>query len=244
MPRSSGIAFVTLAQRLVGAAGPLRLAAMLPRVNWPLAATLAALVLVSAILPVGFTLAAGSLLGAVPAAARDGLGSPAGTAALQALAVAGALFAAQLVVAPIRSIVATILGHELDLHLEERVMWAVTAPSGIGHLEDPATLDRISAAQEVGMAGHRAGDAVTALANIAPRWLEGAGYALALSGCGVFRRLAARTRQQVTDVGGRIEAGWPRRGAPTPYTDRRPTEAHFAEGGPVCRAPATPWRHH
>ena len=52
------------------------------------------------------------------------------------------------------------LGRYLDLHLQERVIEAVSRPHGIAHLEDPVILDQIQAAQGVGMTSFRPKQAV------------------------------------------------------------------------------------
>ncbi|HEX2037959.1 MAG TPA: ATP-binding cassette domain-containing protein, partial [Chloroflexota bacterium] len=160
----------------------LQLVAMLPGVSLPLTVAVCALVVAGGALPLGVTLAAGMLVGAVPEAVRDGIGSPSGRRALDALALIAAAFAAQRVAGPVRGVLAAMLAEALESHLEQRVMRAVGAPAEIAHLEDPAVADRINAAQEVGTAGWRPGGAVTALANIVPRWLEGTAYALVVAG--------------------------------------------------------------
>jgi len=96
------------------ASGIQQLATLLPTLSWPLTAAATLLVLLSAAFPVDFALAAGQLVGAVPAAVRDGLQSAAGRGALQSLAVAGALFSTQRAIAPIRIIVASVFGQKFE----------------------------------------------------------------------------------------------------------------------------------
>jgi ABC-type multidrug transport system fused ATPase/permease subunit len=158
------------------------LVALLPGVNAPLTVVLGALVLVSAALPLAFTLATGVLVGSLPAAVGGGLDSPAWRDTLRALALTAAVFVLIRLVGPLRGIAAALLGQQVQERLEERVMGAVSAPTGVGHLEDPATLDRIAAAQEVGTARWRPAGAVEGLASLLPLWLQSLGYALVLSG--------------------------------------------------------------
>ena len=72
------------------------------------------------------------------------------------------------------------LGRYLDLYLQERVIGAVSRPHGIAHLEDPAILDQIQAAQGVGMTYYRPKQAVRALATLVPVWFVALGSALIL----------------------------------------------------------------
>ncbi len=160
--------------------GQLHLMALLPRVSGQLAAALGVLVAVTAALPLVFTLASGALVGSIPGAVRAGAGSPEAEAALGVLALTAAVFVLQRLIGPIRGIVAAQLGLLVEQHLEARLMCAVCTPVGIAHLEDPAMLDRIAQAQEVGTAGWKPAEAVTALANVAPLWLQSVGFALML----------------------------------------------------------------
>src|SRR5918994_1523604 len=62
-----------------------------------------------------------------------------------------------------------------------RVMRAVNAPAGIGHLEDPEVLDLVATAQEVGTSGYQPGVVVLALRNLAPYWIQCITYTLILA---------------------------------------------------------------
>ena len=128
-----------------------------------LGTVLAALVVVGALLPVGFNLATGALIGSIPAAVRDGLGSPSGERLLFVLGVVGLLFVVQEVAAPIRSLTSAYLGRRLNLSLRERAMRAVMAPYGVSHLEQPALLDKVNQAREIGPTGMTAMSAVNGL---------------------------------------------------------------------------------
>ena len=161
--------------------GRYQMIALLPRIDAPLTVALAVAVLVAAGLSVGVTFLGGAVVGAVPGAVRDGLDSPAGRRGLLAVAATGAAAVAAGVVGQVRAVLATPLGQRLELHLEERVMRAVGRPAGIAHLEDPAVLDRIAQAQEVGTAGDRPGRALLALANLAPKWLRSAAFVVVLA---------------------------------------------------------------
>lgn len=154
---------------------------LLPNVSAPLTTAVACCVLVSALIPLAFTVASGQLVGAVPQAVHGGFASAAGRRALFALAVLALLFITQQTVAAVRGTLAGMLGRDLDQHLDERVMRALHGPSGVGHLEDPAVIDSISIAQGLNAGNNTPGNAAIALTNKAPLWLQSVGYALVLA---------------------------------------------------------------
>ena len=91
--------------------------------------------------------AAGRLVGDVPAAARDGLSSPAGDRLIGALAITGVAYAAALLLGPMQSALASVVKWRLVYNTQDRLIAAVSRPVGTGHLEDPAVLDDLSLAQ-------------------------------------------------------------------------------------------------
>ena len=168
----------TLPPALSGILAVLRL---LPRVSVPMTIGLAVGVAVSTLLPLGFTVESGFLVGSIPPAVRTGLDSSAGRHTLVLLAGAALLIVGERQMAPLLTALAANLGRLVDRHLQERVMAAVGHPRGIGHLEDPATLDLIEGAQGLGTQGIRPGDGVAALASLLPSWLQVVGSALILA---------------------------------------------------------------
>lgn len=163
------------------APGPWLIVALLPHVS--VALTIVALVgaLITAALPLGFTLTTGALVGAVPGAIGGGFAAPAGQRALRSLAILAALFVAQRTLGPVRGTLLFALGRDLDRYLDERLMRALQAPPGIAHLEDPAVLDQIRVAQGIGENGYTPGDAAIALGNKLPIWLQSGAYAVVLA---------------------------------------------------------------
>ncbi len=153
------------------------LARLLPVVNRRLTVGVAALVAVTGVLPVAIIVATGSVVGAIPDALGQGLDGPAGRRALGGLVVLGGCFITLQVLSAARAAAGSALGWQLNRHLEERVMVAVAAPTDIAHLEDPASLDRISAARDVVFGGYRPCDAVPALATRLSAWIQGFGAA-------------------------------------------------------------------
>ena len=162
-------------------AGTLAVLRLLPAVGGAKTTLLAIGVLASTVLPLAATVVTGLLVGSVPAAVTGGLASPAGHGALALLAAVGLLIVAERVLGPFLAALAATFGQEVDRHLQERLMAAVCAPSGVAHLEDPAVLDLIENARGIGGEGaRRPGDAVGALASLLPSWLQALGSALIL----------------------------------------------------------------
>jgi ABC-type multidrug transport system fused ATPase/permease subunit len=121
------------------------------------------LVIVGALLPVAFNIASGALIGSIPSVVGDGMGSPAGSRLVRVLAVVGTLFVIQEIAAPVRSLASSHLGRLLNLSLRERAMRATLAPHGVYHLEEPALLDKVNQAREIGPTGMTALQAVNGL---------------------------------------------------------------------------------
>ncbi len=154
---------------------------LLPGVNRPLTALLAGGVVVAALLPAGFALASGRLVGAIEEAGGQGLGSPAGRRVMVAGVVAVALFAGRQVAAPALRALAEAVGRRLDSHIRARVMVATLAPAGIAHLEDPDVLDEVAAAQAVGTGEITGKEAIAGITGSASRILAGLASAVVLA---------------------------------------------------------------
>jgi ATP-binding cassette subfamily B protein len=87
----------------------------------------------------------------------------------------------QQLLGPLTDAVAEKLGRKVDGSIRRIIMRATLSPPGIGHLEDPATLDRISLAQGVGLAHVTPGDAVIGLAENAGLYLQMIGGAVVVA---------------------------------------------------------------
>ncbi len=155
---------------------------ILPRVSRRLTLLLSASVIAATLLPLTATVVTGLLVGSIQPAVDDGFESSAGRYTLSLLAVASLLIVAERLLAPFQEALATVLGRQVDRHLQERTMTAVGRPTGISHLEEPAVLDLIETARGVGVHGLRPGDASAALANLLPSWLAALGSAAILMG--------------------------------------------------------------
>jgi ATP-binding cassette, subfamily B, bacterial len=161
-------------------AGTLAVLALLPRVSLTRTILLAVGTLAAASLPIAITLITGQFIGTIPDALAGGLDSAAGRALIRLLITASALIVLLYALRPIQEALASTFARQVDRHLQERVMAAVGRPRGIGHLEDPATLDLIRNAQGVGAEGVLPGEAVRALASLLPSWLQALGSAAIL----------------------------------------------------------------
>ena len=113
----------------------------------PLAFAVAAYAAAASLLPNLVLIAAGRVVGDIPASARDGMGSAAGHRLVAALAAAGAAYAAALLLGPAQSALSSVVKWRLIYRTQDRLMAAVGGPPGIGHLEDPRVLDDLELAQ-------------------------------------------------------------------------------------------------
>ena len=113
----------------------------------PLSAAVAGYAIAAAVVPNLVLIAAGRLVGTIPAAASGGLASAAGHRMITALAVTGVLYAVALMLGPVQSAVSSVVKWRLVYRTEERLMTAVSGPVGIAHLEDPKVLDDLALAQ-------------------------------------------------------------------------------------------------
>jgi ATP-binding cassette, subfamily B, bacterial len=113
----------------------------------PLSFAVAGYALAASVLPNLVLIAAGRLVGDIPAAAASGLQSAAGHRLITALAVTGAAYAAALLLGPVQSALSSVVKWRLVYRTEDRLMTAVSGPVGIAHLEDPKVLDDLALAQ-------------------------------------------------------------------------------------------------
>jgi len=140
---------------------------LLPQVSTSLTTTIAIGIVVAALTPAAFAVAGGVLVDRVPDAVAEGFGSAAGHRLIVAVAVVASLFVLQQLVAPAVASLADALGRRLNADLAQRVMSATLSPAGIGHLEDPAILDKVATAQAVGSGQVTPREAVVGMAVVA-----------------------------------------------------------------------------
>ena len=150
----------------------------LPRAGLGLAIVVLLVILVSAGLSLAFIVATGIVVGSVPGTLARGFSSPAGHRLIAALVTAAVTFVVQQVLGPVREAIVEKLGRKVDGTFRRVIMAATLSPPGIGHLEDPEMLDRISLAQGVGLSHVTPGDAVIGLADNAVSYLQMIGGAV------------------------------------------------------------------
>lgn len=112
-----------------------------------LALAVAVYTLAASTLPVLVLIAAGRLVGDIPAAARHGLDSPSGDRLVVALALTGGAYALALTLGPMQSALSSAVKWRLVYRTQDRLVAAVLRPVGIAHLEDPKVLDDLALAQ-------------------------------------------------------------------------------------------------
>jgi ATP-binding cassette subfamily B protein len=103
-------------------------------------------VVAESVLPPFTLIVIGHVTGDIPGAVTHGLGSTDGHRLDGALVVAGIAYALYLLRGPAEDMLATTSRARLTALMQRRLVRAVTAPAGIGHLEDPEVLDRLARA--------------------------------------------------------------------------------------------------
>jgi ATP-binding cassette, subfamily B, bacterial len=114
--------------------------------------------LVSALVPPLVVAALGYVVGSIPGAVHGGFGSPAGHRLIGSLIAAALVYGLSLLLDPVGSALGTAARQRITGGLQARLLKAVTAPTGIAHLEDQQTLDRLARA-EGSLTGFFPGDA-------------------------------------------------------------------------------------
>ncbi|HVX43709.1 MAG TPA: ABC transporter ATP-binding protein [Mycobacteriales bacterium] len=158
-----------LPDSLVGVAALLRL---LPKVDRRGTIVLAVGGGLTALLPLAVTILTGRLVGSIPETAVGGFGSPAGHTTIILLAGVTAFVVVQRIIGPVLNTVGVVLGREMELYLQERVIGAVIRPADIAHLEDPAVLDLLRVVRGFGMDANRPDQAVASLIHVIPSWIQ------------------------------------------------------------------------
>jgi ATP-binding cassette subfamily B protein len=178
------------AVRFEAARAVLLVVRLLPRISRPRTALFAATTVFTAALPLAMTIATGLLIGAVPAAAEGGPGSPEAQRAYFFLIVGASALLAGRLVDNFHRANAQNLGRELELLLQNRLVAAVARPVGIAHLEDDEVLALLRIARQLGADYIRPERAVQGLAAIAPQFLNAAGAAIVIGFFNVWLGLA------------------------------------------------------
>ncbi|GJF03302.1 multidrug ABC transporter permease [Pseudonocardia sp. D17] len=120
---------------------------LLAATSRPLAWATAVWAAATTVAPAGVVVALGVVVGAVPAAAEHGLGSPDGHRLVVGLVVATVVYAFSLVLDPVGSAIGIAARTRITGALQGRLLRAVSQPVGVAHLEDADVLDRLARAE-------------------------------------------------------------------------------------------------
>jgi len=147
--------------------------AVLPKADPLLAAAWWTVLLLRGVLPAGFAIAMGVLVGAVQRG--DRLAGP--------LALAGAIFVLLQVLTPIHQALSANLGDRTAAWLYDRLTEACVRPPGIAHLEDPALASDLTVARDfdLGMTGPPLSISMDFIANGMVEMVGGAACAVILA---------------------------------------------------------------
>ncbi|WP_377273763.1 ABC transporter ATP-binding protein [Peterkaempfera sp. SMS 1(5)a] len=150
---------------------------MLPAAGWPLLCLLTVVDLVAGVLPVLFVLFSSWVIGRVPGAVEHGTGSPQWHSLIQAFLLASGAFLVQQVLVPLQSALGEVMKHRVDGRFHRRLISASLQSTGIGPMEDPATLDRLEEATEQLSSGWQSpGDAAAGMLRYVTRYSSLLGY--------------------------------------------------------------------
>lgn len=141
-----GLRVLGRARRRSEGSARLRVARLLWDTSPLWAVVLVGYVVVSAVLPVGILAAMGQVVGHIPGAARSGLGSHAGHDLVAALVVSVVAYALALALGPLQTMLSSALKVRLTYAMQDRLVEAVSRPTGIAHLEDSVVLDELELA--------------------------------------------------------------------------------------------------
>lgn len=122
-----------------------------------------AFIVVEGALPVASMIALGRASGSIPAAVQGGLNSPAAHKLWVTLTVGCVLYALSLLRGPVDDLLSAASRGRVNAMLQRRLVAAVCAPAGIGHLEDPEVLNRLAQVRGE-LTGYRPADAPMTLA--------------------------------------------------------------------------------
>lgn len=125
----------------------LQVVRLLWQTSRPLAFGLLLDVVLASVLPILVLVAMGSMVGRLPAAISGGPDSAGAHQVAESLVFVGVAFLASMLSAPYHEWLSAVIKVRLTYASQTRLMKAVSQPIGIGHLEDPAVLDRVALAQ-------------------------------------------------------------------------------------------------
>ncbi|WLW54346.1 ABC transporter ATP-binding protein [Streptomyces sp. YU58] len=131
--------------------------------------------------PVGITIAIGELVNGITSGIGQGLDTPQARECYRWVAVIVVLFLLTHLAESVRMALGEALGRRITGRLDERVMMAASEPATIGHLEDPAYLDRLRRARGEGTIDMPPGEALFGFSTRASIWVTSIGSAALLT---------------------------------------------------------------
>lgn len=153
----------------------------LPTVSARLTVLLTALITAAAVAAVLLPLSVGQLVAVLSTAPATANG---GQAVRGALAVVGGLLLLDVLLDPVRTLVAARLAAKVDTGTAQLTAEGAMRPADIAHLDDPRVVDQIELARAVGLGAIPPGQAVTALTHLSAMRLAGLGTAALLGWAG------------------------------------------------------------
>jgi ATP-binding cassette subfamily B protein len=158
-----------------------KLVRLLLHAGWPMVTVAVAVQIVVGLLPVGFVLATSAVIGDVPAALRDGSGSPAWHALEQAMVVAAVLFLLQTLASAMQWVVHWIIVRRVNWIVMDDLLGSSFEPDGIAAHEDQQLAEALFVAT-IPMRGWdwSIGDTCAGLVSTLSRYTQAAGLAVAV----------------------------------------------------------------
>ncbi len=139
--------FATAIRARIAASGWVRAARLLYRTSKGWSVAVAAFAVASAVFPILVLIALGLVIGDLPGAIRQGMSSAGGHRLELALVLACVAYLANLLLSPFQDLLTLAVRSRLSDDLQGRLMAAVSEPTGVTHLEDPALLDKLASAR-------------------------------------------------------------------------------------------------
>jgi ATP-binding cassette, subfamily B, bacterial len=140
-------ALVTAMRARIAASGRVRAARLLWETSKGWALAVAGFAAASAVFPILVLVALGLVIGDLPGAIGQGMGSAGGHRLELALVFACAAYLANLLVGPWQDVLTLVVRSHLRDDLQNRLMAAVSEPIGVAHLEDPGLLGKLASAR-------------------------------------------------------------------------------------------------
>ncbi len=150
---------------------------LLPGAGWPLLVLVTVVDLVTGLLPVAFVVLTSRVIGKVPGAVAHGVGSPQWHSLVSTFLLASGAFIVQQVLVPLQTALGEVMKYRVDGRFHRRLIAASLRSTGIGPMEDPATLDRLDEATEQLRSGWKTpGDAAAGMLRYLTRYSSLLGY--------------------------------------------------------------------